>query len=219
MSRLIFIFFGPPGSGKGTQSELLAHKLGWPIISTGDLLRHELHRRTKVGLQVADLMAKGELVPDKVVDALVAKRLAKPDTKLGVIFDGFPRDAKQLKVLLKMLSKSDIVWPIEIKVSDREVMNRLAGRRVCDCGETYHIVYNPPKKTGICNACGQKLYIREDDRPKIIRERLAHYKASAKPLFKYAKEQKHLLSFDGGQSIKKIQSELWQSVAKIIKKR
>lgn len=218
MNRCIFVFFGPPGSGKGTQSDLLAHKLAWPVISTGELLRLELHRKTKLGLQVAKLMAKGELVSDKVVDELVAKRLAKPDTKAGVILDGFPRDAKQLQVLLKMLNKSDIVWPIEVKVSDKEVMNRMAGRRVCDCGETYHLVYKPTKKPGICDACGQRVYIREDDRPKVVRERLAHYKASARPLLKYAKEQKRLLSIDGEQNIKQIQAELWVEVKKIMNK-
>jgi len=218
MKRLIFIFFVPPGSGKGTQSDMLGEKLGWPVISTGELLRWHLHHKTEVGKKAAKYIEKGKLVPDKVVEELVMHRLAKPDTKAGVIFDGFPRDAKQLKDLVKILKKTDIVWPVEIRVRDKEVINRLAGRRVCDCGASYHLVYKPAKVAGICDVCGKKIYIREDDKPKVIHERLAHYKASAKPLLEYAKELGRLMSFDGEQSIKMVKAEIWADVKKLIKK-
>jgi adenylate kinase len=116
MSRLLLIFIGAPGSGKGTQSDLLAEKLAWPVISTGELLRWHLHHQTDLGKQAKKYMDAGKLVPDKVVEDLVAHRLAKPDTKRGVIFDGFPRDAKQLAKLLTWLKKNDQLYIIEIKV-------------------------------------------------------------------------------------------------------
>ena len=226
MSRFILIFVGPPGSGKGTQSDMLGNKLAWPVISTGELLRWHLHHQTDLGKRAKKYMDAGKLVPDKVVEELVEHRLAKPDTKQGVIFDGFPRDAKQLTKLFTILKKTpvlsraegDIVWVVEIKVTDKEVINRLVGRRVCDCGASYHLVYKPSKKPGICDLCGKKTYLREDDRPKVIHERLKSYKASARPLLTYGKDNDKLLAFDGNQSIRSVKAEIWQAVKKLVKK-
>ncbi len=217
MSRLLLIFIGAPGSGKGTQSDLLAEKLAWPVISTGELLRWHLHHQTDLGKQAKKYMDAGKLVPDKVVEDLVAHRLAKPDTKHGVIFDGFPRDAKQLAKLLTWLKKNDQLYIIEIKVPDKEIINRLVGRRVCDCGASYHLVYKPSRKAGICDLCGKALYLREDDRPKVIRDRLKAYKNTAKPLLTYGAENAKLLAFDGKQSIKLIKAEIWQAIKKLLK--
>lgn len=217
MSRLLLIFIGAPGSGKGTQSDLLAEKLAWPVISTGELLRWHLHHQTDLGKQAKKYMDAGKLVPDKVVEDLVAHRLAKPDTKRGVIFDGFPRDAKQLAKLLTWLKKNDRLYIIEIKVPDKEIINRLVGRRVCDCGASYHLLYKPSRKAGICDLCGKALYLREDDRPKVIRDRLKAYKNTAKPLLTYGAENAKLLAFDGKQSIKLIKAEIWQAIKKLLK--
>lgn len=217
MSRLILIFLGPPGSGKGTQSDMLAERLAWPVISTGELLRWHLHHQTELGKKAKKYMESGKLVPDRVVEELVAHRLAKPDTKRGVIFDGFPRDAKQLQKLLTLLKKNDLLYIIEIQVSDKEVLNRLIGRRVCDCGASYHLVYKPPHKAGVCDLCGKKLYLREDDQPQVIRDRLKAYKVAARPLLTYGADNAKLLAFDGNQSIKALKSEIWQGVKKLVK--
>jgi adenylate kinase len=217
MARLVLIFLGPPGSGKGTQSDFLAEKLAWPVISTGELLRWHLHHQTALGKRAKKYMDTGKLVPDKLVEDLVAHRLSKPDTRRGLIFDGFPRDGRQLLALLGMLKKTDQVYVVEIQVSDKEVLNRLVGRRVCDCGASYHLVYKPPQKAGICDLCGKRLYLREDDRPAVIRERLRSYKLASKPLLTYAEDNAKLLAFDGHQPIKTVKSQIWQAVKKLVK--
>lgn len=213
--RFIFIFFGPPGSGKGTQSDVLGAKLGYPVISTGELLRHEEKIKSVLGLKARRYIKKGELVPDELIHKMMQRRLTKRDTAKGFILDGYPRDSAQLDDLLKLTQTKYEIWLIEIKVSDKEVVNRLSGRRVCDCGASYHLVYKPSKKSGICDLCGKKLYIREDDKPAVVRQRLAHYKASATPLIAYGKKHKRLISIKGEQAIVKVRQEIFARVNKI----
>ena len=172
MPRTILVFFGPPGSGKGTQSDLLSETTNWPAISTGELLRHEQKIGPAVGRKVKNLMSQGGMVSASLVDHLLKTRLAKPDAKKGFILDGYPRNEYQFRNLLKLIKGDDRLYFIDFRVPDREVMTRLSGRRVCDCGASYHIMYNPPKKAGKCDLCGQTLRQRSDDRPVVIRRRL-----------------------------------------------
>jgi len=191
MQKKIIIFFGPPGSGKGTQAEMLAKKTGWKKISTGDLFRAEIAAGTKLGKLADKYIKAGKLVPDKATVILVEQGLKQKAS--GFIFDGFPRNKKQLSELLlifkKILKKNDRVYALEVAVSDKEVKQRLSRRRMCACGKVYHLVYNPPINNGVCDICGGKLFIRNDDKPKVIAHRLKLYHSESEPIFDYWQKQ------------------------------
>lgn len=214
-SRFVYIFFGPPGSGKGTQSVVLGQKLNLPVISTGELLRHEEAIKSPLGLKARRFTRRGQLVPDKLIHQIIAGRLAKRDTAKGFILDGYPRDSHQLDDLLKLVQDKYILRLIEIKVSDKEALNRLSGRRVSDCGAGYHLVYKPPKRSGFCDVCGKRLTIREDDKPAVVKRRLADYKDSAEPLLAYGHKNKALISINGEQPIAKVRQDLFKAVEKL----
>jgi len=216
MKKTIIIFFGPPGSGKGTQSDMLGQKLKLPVISPGELLRYEEEKRSKLGLQVSKSLASGKLVPDVIIDKMLNARLARTDTKRGFILDGYPRNKPQLESLKKKIKKifkiNDKLVAIYITVSDREVKARISGRRVCDCGAAYHLKYNPPIHSGVCDLCGKKIKQRNDDKPKIIEERLKHFHKVIKPIINYFKKQYIYIKIDGEQSIKEIEKEIIKKV-------
>ncbi|WKZ24404.1 MAG: nucleoside monophosphate kinase [Patescibacteria group bacterium] len=208
MPRTILVFFGPPGSGKGTQSDLLAEKLNIPTISTGELLRREQKTGSVLGRKAKSLMIDGRLVPETLVDHILKARLTKPDTKRGFILDGYPRNENQFKHLLKLTKGDDRLYFIEVKIPDREVLTRLTGRRVCRCGASYHLVYNPPRKKDICDLCGEKIYRRPDDEPKVVRHRLEHYNKSIQPLLEKASGRGSIIVIDGERSIITLHKEL-----------
>lgn len=208
MTKNIYIFFGPPGSGKGTQAEILSRKLKLPAISTGDLLRHEEMAGTALGKKSAKLLDGGKLVSDELIHNLVKERLAKADAKRGFILDGYPRNADQLTDFLTMISKADQIIIIEIGISDKGVMSRLSGRRVCDNGHTYHIVLNPPKTAGVCDVDGQKLYIRQDDKPAVIMGRLATYQANIAPMLALVKKRGKLVNINGEQPMEQVTADI-----------
>ncbi|MBU0762789.1 MAG: adenylate kinase [Candidatus Altiarchaeota archaeon] len=192
------IMLGPPGSGKGTQAERLSHTYGWPQISTGNILRHAIEAKTELGLKAKDAMDAGELVSDEIVDGIVAERISHDDCIKGFILDGFPRDLIQAKALDE-IRKIDVVF--DIRVPEEELVERLSMRRVCDCGETYHLKYNPPQKEGVCNSCGRKLYHREDDKVETIRHRLQVYHSQTEPLIHYYSGKGVLVDIDGTKHI------------------
>jgi len=210
MPKTIIIFFGPPGSGKGTQAEMLAKATVWKKISTGDLFRSEIAAGTKLGKLSSKYLRAGILVPDKITISLVEESLNQKVT--GFIFDGFPRNRRQLNELLiifkKILKKNDQIYAIEVAVSDKEVKQRLSQRRLCVCGRVYHLVYNPPINAGVCDICGAKLFIRNDDKPKVIAHRLRFYHHEGEPLLGHFKKQGKLIKIDGEQAIKKIHEEI-----------
>ncbi len=214
MSKKIIIFFGPPGSGKGTQAEMLAKKTDWKKISTGDLFRAEIAAGTKLGKAAAKYLKSGKLVPDKVTVSLVERSLKQKAS--GFIFDGFPRNKKQLSELLiifkKILKKNDRVYALEVAVGDKEVKQRLSQRRMCACGKVYHLVYNPPINAGVCDICGGKLFTRNDDKPKVIAHRLRIYHHEGEPILDYFKKQGKLIKIDGEQPIQKIHDEIMEKV-------
>jgi len=210
MPKTIIIFFGPPGSGKGTQADLLAKKIGWKKISTGDLLRAEVAAGTDLGKLAAKYLKTGKLVPDKLLINLVDHGFKVKSG--GVIFDGYPRNSRQQKDLLAMLErkvkKSDPVYAIEVSVSDEEVKRRLGLRRMCACGAVYHLTYNSPINDGLCDICGRKIFTRNDDQPEVIDRRLRIYHRTGKVLLGYWQKQGKLISINGEQPIKKIHEEI-----------
>lgn len=216
MKKIIIIFFGPPGSGKGTQSDVLGQKLKLPVVSPGELLRHEEEAKTKIGHLVSKNLANGKLAPDGIVDKILMIRLAKPDAKQGFILDGYPRSKSQLewfeKKIAKNLKSAEKIIAIYIDVSDKEVLFRIGGRRVCDCGAAYHLKYNPPIHAGVCDLCGRKIKRRDDDKPKIVKERLSYFHKSIRPILNYFKKNFFYINIDGEQSIKAIEQEIFKKI-------
>lgn len=219
MQKKYFIVFGPPGSGKGTQVKMLAERLNLPAISTGDLLRSEIDKESPIGLSVKALLAEGKLASDEIVGELLLKRLRKKDTAAGVIFDGYPRRLSQQEFLLGHLSKGKsehAIVPLLIDVSDEEVVRRISGRRACLCGAVYHLVSKPPKEEGKCDRCGGKLFIRDDDKPSVVKNRLKTYHKESAKILSYWRERKQLVEINGEQSIKKVDAELMRKLKKHI---
>ncbi len=184
------VLLGGPGSGKGTQAKMLIDKLNVPQISTGDIFRAALKEGTPMGLKAKTYMDKGELVPDEVVIGVVEERLTKPDLDKGYMLDGFPRTLPQAEALDKILVKQGkgIDHAVLVDVPDDELIKRLSGRRTCknsECGSMFHVMFNPPKKEGICDKCGSELYQRDDDKEATIRERLTVYNSQTAPLIDY----------------------------------
>jgi len=182
------ILLGAPGAGKGTQAEILSAKLGIPTISTGNILRAAIKDGTPTGLEAKSYMDAGKLVPDGVIIGIVADRLKQPDCAKGFILDGVPRTLPQAEALDKAGITFDKV--VSIEISDQEIEDRMAGRRVCSaCGAPFHVKAKPPKKEGVCDACGGPLVQRDDDRPETVRRRLEVYHAETEPLKGYYEEK------------------------------
>jgi adenylate kinase len=184
--RLILI--GPPGSGKGTQAQLLVERRKLAHISTGNILRDALARGTPAGKQAEPYMKSGKLVPDEVVNQLVADRFSGPDRPERFVFDGYPRTLPQAVALDGILSKEqlEVNAVVVLELDDEEVVRRITGRRVCPKDQTpYHIQSKPPKAPGKCDICGTELIQRADDREETIRERLRVYRAQTAELIPY----------------------------------
>ena len=177
------VILGPPGAGKGTYASRLTKILGIPHISTGDMVREEIKKQTDLGKKIKEYSDRGVLVPDDIIIKLLEERLKKPDCKEGFILDGFPRTINQAEALEK-IAKIDLV--INLKVPDDIIITRLSNRLICSkCGAIYNLLTLKPKKEGVCDKCGGKLYRREDDRPEVIRERLNIYRKQTEPLIDY----------------------------------
>lgn len=189
------IFLGPPGAGKGTLADLAVEALGIPHISTGDLFRAAVKNETPLGLKVKSILASGGLVPDDVTIELVRGRLAEKDAAKGWVLDGFPRTIPQAEAL-KAIAPADKA--VNFEVADGIVLERLTGRRVCKaCGKIYHLKNMPPRKEGLCDACGGALYIRDDDKESAIQVRLDLYRKQTAPLIEWYGARGKLLTIDG----------------------
>ncbi|MEA4919695.1 MAG: adenylate kinase [Clostridiaceae bacterium] len=181
------ILLGAPGAGKGTQAQFIQQKLGIPVVSTGNLLRSAMAHGTERGKRVASFMDSGRLVPDELVLEIVKERIAEPDCQNGLIFDGFPRTLAQAEALDEIM-KVDMA--LFLHVEDEAIVRRMSGRRTCpQCQTTYHIISNPPKVDGICDKCGSHLGIRNDDRPEVVRQRIAVYHKQTEPIVKYYQDK------------------------------
>ena len=206
-----FILLGPPGAGKGTQAKLMIDKWNTPQVSTGDILRAAVREGTALGVEAKGFMDSGGLVPDRVVIGIIAERLREEDAADGFILDGFPRTIPQAEALQKILDElgRNIDHVISIEVDDEELVTRLTGRRMCKgCGESFHVVFNPSAKEGICDRCGGELYQRDDDTEETIRQRLAVYSEQTQPLIAYYEKQGKLRRIEGTGSIEEIFSRV-----------
>ena len=187
------VLVGPPGAGKGTQAVRLAKTLHIPHISTGDLFRANISRKTELGKLAKSYMDKGELVPDEVTIAMAKDRMEQPDAENGFLLDGFPRNVKQAEALDEMLKaegmKLDAV--LDLEVPEEEVVKRIAGRRICrnNSAHVYHVSYKAPKHDGVCDECGGELYQRDDDSETTVRKRLEVYHTQTEPIIDYYKAQ------------------------------
>ena len=215
------ILLGPPGSGKGTQARVLTEKRGLVQLSTGDMLRAAKDAGTETGLRVKDIMAKGQLVSDDVVNDIVAERIDAPDVRGGFILDGYPRTLGQAAALEKMLAdrrrKLDAV--VELRVTDtEELVRRVSGRFTCaECGEGYHDQTKQPRRAGVCDKCGSTKFKprRPDDNAVSMRTRLAAYNRETAPLVEYYTKKGNLFPIDGLASMADVEREIGSLLARL----
>lgn len=194
------ILLGPPGAGKGTQAHILSNHFAIPHISTGDLLREAIKLNKPVGNRAKSFMEKGELVPDEIVVEIVTDRIREKDAAYGFILDGFPRTVAQAEALDKSLIglKIKIDLAIYLETSEKIVIARLSGRRVCrNCAFNYHLKNMPPKKTNICDKCGGELYQRPDDGEQTVKNRLNVYERQTASLIDYYRRKGMLEKVSG----------------------
>ena len=181
------VFLGPPGSGKGTYASRIAPKFNIPHISTGDIFREHLKKGTDIGKKIERVMKEGNLVSDDIVMEVVKERISRDDCKNGYIFDGFPRTLEQARMLDEM-DNIDVV--INIVVPDDWVIKRITSRRTCrKCGKIYNVLFIRPKEEGKCDECGGELYVRDDEKEEVIKERLRVYKELTEPLIEYYRKK------------------------------
>ena len=216
------VLLGPPGAGKGTQSKRIAEHYRIPQVSTGDLLREHVKQGTPLGVQVRELIARGELVSDNLVCDIVAWRLREPDAQRGFILDGFPRTETQagwLDSFLKFEFFDNGIWPawlpivVRIEVDYNKLLLRITGRRTCPVdGTIYNVYSNPPRVDEICDKDGAKLVIRDDDRDEVIRERLDTYERQTKPVADYYQKLGRVVTVNGDQSVDQVTASILKEI-------
>ena len=201
------IMLGAPGAGKGTQAKKIADLCNIPHISTGDIFRANIKEGTELGKKAKAYMDAGELVPDDLVCDLVVDRIQQDDCTKGYILDGFPRTIPQAEALTSALNAigQKMEYALNFDVPDENIIHRMAGRRSCvGCGATYHVEFNPPKVEGVCDICGEKLVLRDDDKPETVTNRLNVYHEQTQPLIDYYEKQGIVYTMDGTQSMDKV---------------
>jgi adenylate kinase len=198
------VLLGGPGSGKGTQAVRLSTHLHLPHVATGDLFRENLRQATELGKLAKTYMDRGELVPDDVTEAMVAERLGRPDVHAGFILDGFPRTLPQAQALTEILGRLNrkLAGVVLIKVSDDALIMRISGRLICrQCQAPYHAFFKPPRRNGLCDACGGELYQRSDDNPETVKTRLVTFHHQTEPLIGYYRDAAVLHEIDGEDDV------------------
>ncbi len=206
MSELNLILLGPPGSGKGTQGELLQEDFDLPYYATGDILRAAVREGTEIGKQAKDFMDRGDLVPDEVIIGVIAERIDGKEAEDGFILDGFPRTEPQAEALDEKLAElgREVSAVVLIDVHTDEVVRRLGGRRTCPNGHIFHVEFDPPTTEGVCDVCGEPLAVRDDDKPEVIRRRLETYSSKTEPLIGYYESRGVLKRVDGDQDPERV---------------
>ena len=200
MSELNLVLLGPPGSGKGTQGERLQEDFHLPYYATGDILRAAVREGTDIGKQAKEYMDRGDLVPDDVIVGVIGERIDQHEAADGFILDGFPRTNVQAEALDEKMAElgREITAALLIDVDEDEVVRRLGGRRTCvKNGHIFHVEFDPPKNEGVCDVCGARLEIRDDDKPDVIRHRLTQYHEKTEPLIARYEEAGVLRRIDG----------------------
>ncbi|MBT9777145.1 adenylate kinase [Clostridium sp. MCC353] len=201
------IMLGAPGAGKGTQAKKIAEKYHIPHISTGDIFRANIKGGTELGMKAKAFMDQGQLVPDEITIGMLMDRIQEADCAGGYVLDGFPRTIPQAESLTDALKERGeaVDFAVNVDVPDENIVNRMSGRRACvSCGATYHIMYNPPKQEGICDVCGEKLVLRDDDKPETVQKRLSVYHDQTQPLIEYYNAAGVLANVDGTQDMEKV---------------
>lgn len=213
---MIIIMLGAPASGKGTQSAVVAQKLGIPHISTGDIFRWNIANNTPIGAEAKKYIDKGLLVPDELTINILRDRIEMEDCKDGFVLDGYPRTINQQESLDKMLEDcgKSIDMAINLVVTDEEVVRRISGRRMCKCGKAYHIVTYPPKKPDICDLCNGELYTRKDDTVEVANTRLDTYKKQSEPIIGVYREKGILVDIDGHKPQDKVSEDVLYEIHK-----
>jgi len=194
------IMLGAPGAGKGTQAKKIADKYGIPHISTGDIFRANIKNGTELGKKAKAYMDQGLLVPDDLTLELIMDRFREPDCADGYVLDGLSRNIPRAEALIRALEANgdSIDYAVNVEVPDENIISRMSGRRAClACGATYHIVHIPTKAEGICDRCGEKLVLRDDDKPETVQKRLDVYHSQTQPLIEYYTGQGKLAEVDG----------------------
>ena len=208
------IMLGAPGAGKGTQAEKIAEKYSIPTISTGEILRNAISTGTELGKTAKSYMDAGQLVPDEVVIGIIRDFLKQDSCKNGFILDGFPRSIPQAEALDAMDVKIDAV--VSIEVADEKIVERMSGRRVCPaCGASYHILYKPSEKEGVCTKCGADLIIRKDDNPETVLARLHTYHQQTEPLKGYYANKGILIEIEGQEEVADTTALTFGALAKL----
>ena len=205
------IILGPPGSGKGTRAHIISEIFDLPVITTGDMLRGAIREKTEYGLEAKTYMDLGDLVPDDIVNGIVKERMSRPDVVKGFILDGYPRSVNQADALDEILKAKGIklTHVLSVVLSDEEIIERLSKRRSCPvCNEIYHLVSQPQKKKGVCDKCGAKLILREDDKEDVIRHRLQVYRETTQPLLERYEKQGLIVETDGEVPIEGLRDHL-----------
>jgi adenylate kinase len=211
------ILFGPPGSGKGTQAKLLSRRLRLEHIGTGDILRDAMRRETPTGRLAKPFVEAGQLVPDDVVNAVVAERFRAADRPERFVMDGYPRTLAQGKMFDAVLREVglNLTAVVLLDVSDEEIIARVSGRWSCPksgCKATYHVVSNPPKTAGVCDECGTPLVQRADDQPETVRERLRVYHKNSAALIPYYRDLGLLHEVAGQGGVEDIYANIVQAL-------
>lgn len=211
--RLRAVIFGPQGSGKGTQGQLLADRFDIPLIGAGELFRAEISEGSNLGKVAKKYVDSGMLAPDELVNAIIAQQLKKYDLSRGFLLDGYPRNVEQAHQLDRI---AKVNLALQIRISDVESIRRLTGRVQCvACKQVYHLTDAPPIRPGVCVMCGKKLIRREDDTEELIRNRLATYHFMTEPLTSYYRQRGVLLTIRGEQAIPYVFEDIMKKLAKL----
>jgi adenylate kinase len=203
VSQMNLVLLGPPGAGKGTQAEKLREDFSLPYYSTGIILRDAVAEESELGKQAKKYMENGDLVPDELINEVIAERLDSGEADEGFLLDGFPRTIGQAEMLDESLERltRDLTAALLIDAPDEEVVRRLSGRRTCAKGNhVYHVEFDPPKHEGVCDQDGSRLIQRDDDKPETVRKRLSVYHDQTEPLIEWYEEKGLLMRFDGARS-------------------
>jgi adenylate kinase len=216
VSELNLILLGPPGSGKGTQGERLTEDFRLPYYATGDILRAAVREGTELGREAKEYMDRGDLVPDEVIVGVIGERIADHEAADGFILDGFPRTLPQAEALDAKMEElgRELTAAVLIDVADDEVVRRLSGRRTCvRSGHVFHVEFDPPKNDDVCDVCGARLEIREDDKPEVVRHRLEQYHSKTEPLISYYEERSLLRRVEGARPQEEVSDRIRALIA------
>lgn len=215
------VFMGPPGAGKGTQAKAVAAHYNVPHISSGDIFRGEIERKTPLGLKIKTFLDTGALVPDETTVEVVAGRLSAADCARGWLLDGFPRTVGQAKALDDALAAAGATLSgvVLLELDGEVIVDRMSGRRFCPkCGRSYHVVHIVPRVEGKCDACGADLIIRDDDKPETVRSRLATYQKQTSPLIDYYGHRGLVVRVDGSGTPDEVRARLFAQLEKQVER-